>query len=518
MPTEVQLYRVFIASPSDVTQERDVVREEIARWNSMHSESMKIVLLATGWEKDATPDLSERGQAVINRQLVDNCDLLIGIFWTRIGTPTPEAESGTVEEIERAVAEGKRCIVYFSDKNVPVLKVDQQQYEQLQQYKNELNKRGLTASYEKISEFKEKIYDHVTQAIQEIRRENREKTVAAQEARITEKAIGLDVHKVQHNNTLSIELTTLLDTQFTIKNLIDSRFGVQDLIDTKEQEISKINNALNSPDLSVIFNQQKQAESIPAIAQVIEEIATSSMFVISSIGKYGDDTSADWLEIVGDWIEQLSIRKSEDGYIWISRIKAYPGLLTFYSIGISALRSGKIKFLKEVIERQIYLREYDKEMPLVKSIDPRNIFYDNVQKYIEPGFDRRYTPVSDHLASLIKNKLYPNEPEERYLDRFALFEFLVTLKSIQLNINYPYFGSFTWRTDSNRFIIKAIQETVLEKSSLGITISKLFDGTQEFEEAAKKYDALSSQKNWERGNRGAPIISKIIQHAKSGQR
>ncbi|MFM6281891.1 MAG: DUF4062 domain-containing protein, partial [Dolichospermum sp.] len=100
MPIEAKLYRVLIASPGDVADERAIVREEIARWNAMHSETMKIVLLPIGWETDATPDLRERGQAVINRQLVDNCDLLIGVFWTRIGTPTPEAESGTVEEIE----------------------------------------------------------------------------------------------------------------------------------------------------------------------------------------------------------------------------------------------------------------------------------------------------------------------------------------------------------------------------------------------------------------------------------
>lgn len=29
--------------------------------------------------------------------------LFVGIMWNRIGTPTPRAESGTVEEFERAI-------------------------------------------------------------------------------------------------------------------------------------------------------------------------------------------------------------------------------------------------------------------------------------------------------------------------------------------------------------------------------------------------------------------------------
>ena len=36
--------------------------------------------------------------AILNKQLVENCDILIGTFWTRLGTNTGMAESGTVEE------------------------------------------------------------------------------------------------------------------------------------------------------------------------------------------------------------------------------------------------------------------------------------------------------------------------------------------------------------------------------------------------------------------------------------
>jgi hypothetical protein len=64
MPVDTKLYRVLIASPGDVPQEREIIRQEIARWNAMHTSDMKMILMPLGWETDATPDLEEGGQAL----------------------------------------------------------------------------------------------------------------------------------------------------------------------------------------------------------------------------------------------------------------------------------------------------------------------------------------------------------------------------------------------------------------------------------------------------------------------
>ncbi|MFM7909673.1 MAG: hypothetical protein ACKPA9_32360, partial [Microcystis sp.] len=59
----------------------------------------------------------------------------------------------------------------------------------------------------------------------------------------------------------------------------------------------------------------------------------------------------------------------------------------------------------------------------------------------------------------------------------------------------------------------------LEKSRLGIAISKLFDGSQQLEEVAKKYDEIASRVRWDFGRGGAPAyIDKLVQLAKNGQR
>ncbi|MEJ1936423.1 hypothetical protein WDZ92_40030, partial [Nostoc sp. NIES-2111] len=342
MPVDAKLYYVLIASPGDVKEEREIIREEIHRWNSIHTRNMKIILQSVGWETDATPDLKERGQAVINRQLVDTCDMLIGAFWTRLGTPTPEAESGTVEEIERAAKEGKRCIVYFSDKEISLSGIDYKQYERLQEYKQVLNKRGLTNNYKTLEEFRERVFRHITMAVQDIVREEIERRSAEKEAKITEQAIGLSVQSVQTFQNVDISFESLADAQVSVKKLLESKFGIQDMEDTKEKEIAKIQTVLNSPELASLFNQQPTTESISAITQIIETATTPSMYALAAVGKYGNDSSSDWLEIVGDWVERLSTRKLESGYSWVSYIKTYPGLLLLYALGISALRANNI--------------------------------------------------------------------------------------------------------------------------------------------------------------------------------
>lgn len=48
MSYQAKVYKVFIASPSDVEAERNVVRLVLSKWNDINSESQGIVLLPVG--------------------------------------------------------------------------------------------------------------------------------------------------------------------------------------------------------------------------------------------------------------------------------------------------------------------------------------------------------------------------------------------------------------------------------------------------------------------------------------
>lgn len=146
----------MIASPSDVTTERNIIRSILADWNVIHSFSRSLVLLPAGWESHSAPDLSGRPQAIINKQVLKDCDLLVGVFWTRIGTSTGGYASGTVEEIEEHIAAGKPVMLYFSSKPVDPDSVDPEQYKQLKEFKAACYQRGLVESFADETEFKDK--------------------------------------------------------------------------------------------------------------------------------------------------------------------------------------------------------------------------------------------------------------------------------------------------------------------------------------------------------------------------
>ena len=143
MSYNATVFKVLIASPGDITFEIKIVREVIQEWNSVHSETRGIVLLPVGWETNSTPEMGDRPQEIINKQIVDKCDMLVGVFWTRIGTTTGEFESGTVEEIERHIANNKPVMLYFSRQPVVLESVDLGQYEKLKKFKKSCDERGL---------------------------------------------------------------------------------------------------------------------------------------------------------------------------------------------------------------------------------------------------------------------------------------------------------------------------------------------------------------------------------------
>jgi hypothetical protein len=158
--------KVMIASPSDVSQERQIIRTVIHEWNDIYAENREVILMPIGWETHSSPDTGDRPQAIINRQL-KTCDLLVAVFWTRLGSPTGAADSGTVEEIEEHIGAGRPAMIYFSTAPVRPDSVEAVQYEKLKAFKEHMRPRGLTEEYDDLSTFREKFQRHLAQKMVE---------------------------------------------------------------------------------------------------------------------------------------------------------------------------------------------------------------------------------------------------------------------------------------------------------------------------------------------------------------
>lgn len=156
---------IMIASPGDVVPERQIIKAQIHDWNYLHSQDRGIVLMPLTWETHSTPEMGNRPQAIINRQVLSNSDLLVAVFWTRLGTPTGESPSGTVEEIREHLAAGKSAMIYFSNKPVVLDSVDMQQYEALKDFRSECEKLGLIACYDDLEGFSRLVSRHLSQVV-----------------------------------------------------------------------------------------------------------------------------------------------------------------------------------------------------------------------------------------------------------------------------------------------------------------------------------------------------------------
>lgn len=84
MSNIVRIVRVFLASPGDLGEERQLVNEAIEEINKKIAPYLGFRVDLMGWED--TLSGSGRPQEIINKDL-DLCDLFIGMLWRKWGTP-----------------------------------------------------------------------------------------------------------------------------------------------------------------------------------------------------------------------------------------------------------------------------------------------------------------------------------------------------------------------------------------------------------------------------------------------
>lgn len=140
--------RVLIASPSDLRDERDRVERTIHRWNALHAAHVGVVLLPVRWETNASAEMGGAAQDLINRQIVDDSDVLVGMFWTRLGTPTATNVSGTAEELQRFLDAGKAAALFKSRRPADLETVDHEQFAALKSFLDSQRANGLVLDFE----------------------------------------------------------------------------------------------------------------------------------------------------------------------------------------------------------------------------------------------------------------------------------------------------------------------------------------------------------------------------------
>jgi hypothetical protein len=178
--------KVFVASPSDVVEERNALAKLIADINDVLAylvPEKSLTLELVRYETHSYPDIGAP-QDVINREIPVDYDIFIGVMWKRMGTPTATDPSGTVEEFHRACARRKhgslpRIMFYFCDEHIPIPEAEQDldQLMQVIKFRKELDSQGLTSSYPSHAQFAENVRGGLLRAIRDILHESNLSTI-----------------------------------------------------------------------------------------------------------------------------------------------------------------------------------------------------------------------------------------------------------------------------------------------------------------------------------------------------
>ena len=161
----------LVISPSDVAEERQAIVDTVELWNAQVGQTTDVLINTVRWETHARPEMGDRPQAIINRQIVEGCDFAIAVFWTRLGTPTGEAESGSCEEIDLLRAKGRDVLIYACTRAIPQHLLDERQISCLRKKLAEYRKQGIVFDYQEIDQLKLLLMGHLTKLATDLNKE-----------------------------------------------------------------------------------------------------------------------------------------------------------------------------------------------------------------------------------------------------------------------------------------------------------------------------------------------------------
>lgn len=141
--------KVLASFPSDVVDEASALDVIVSELNRTIGDAHGVRLEIINWLRDVRPGIGVDVQDVVNKQVGDLFDVIVATFWTRAGTPTPRAESGSIEEVKSAVSKSKKTgrlpfvLVYLKHEAVDVFQVDLAQMQTLLGFRQWLTENGV---------------------------------------------------------------------------------------------------------------------------------------------------------------------------------------------------------------------------------------------------------------------------------------------------------------------------------------------------------------------------------------
>lgn len=181
MADTLRKLRIFVASPSDVANERAKVEMVVASLKPM-ADYLGLTLEVVDW-RAVVPQAGRPQQVIFDQLKPTSWDVFVGILWHRFGTPTgakdPQTKknllSGTEEEFRLAYGLWKqfkrpRLMMYRCTRQVDLNAIDFDQAKQVKQFFDQFDAvkgshPGLYHSFDSTDAFERLLLDHLQRLV-----------------------------------------------------------------------------------------------------------------------------------------------------------------------------------------------------------------------------------------------------------------------------------------------------------------------------------------------------------------
>ncbi|GJM16111.1 MAG: hypothetical protein DHS20C13_14380 [Thermodesulfobacteriota bacterium] len=206
-----KVYRVFLASPSDVNQEREIAKIVVADINKSIGRKFNITLDLVGWED--IPSGYGRPQGKINPHL-EKSNLFIGLLWRTLGSPSgKETLTGFEEEFQLACERKEKKKIddvklFFRDIDEEFLKDPGEHLQSLLDFKEDIetNKKIYYEKFVDDHEWESKLRTNLTQyLLQKIEVGETQPTSSPVQATTSETPDGLNETKSHEDEEQVVE-------------------------------------------------------------------------------------------------------------------------------------------------------------------------------------------------------------------------------------------------------------------------------------------------------------------------
>ncbi len=151
MAYDARIYRIFVAIPKDLCDEKKIIEKIINKWNKLYSQEQKTFLF---------PYYTSEVEKFYDNQY----DIVLGAFWTKV-----EKKEGFSEGLEAFIKNGHPTSLFFSNKDIPRAKLDLDNLKKLEEFKNNLKKSGVIREYDNKDYFVEQLENSINRIVKDLR-------------------------------------------------------------------------------------------------------------------------------------------------------------------------------------------------------------------------------------------------------------------------------------------------------------------------------------------------------------